>query len=344
MNGSPLLDRLGVTLPVLAAPMAGGPTTPALVLAAAEAGSLGFLATGYQQPQAFADQVASVAAETDAFGVNLFAPHPVVVDPQAYAAYRDALRPLAERLGVELPEHPVEDDDHWRDKIDVVVAAAPPLVSFTFGLPDPASVTALRRAGSLLAQTVTTVGESRAAVEAGLDLLVVQAPSAGGHSGTFTPARRLADRPLPELVGDIGATTSLPIIAAGGVVRAEHVAAALAAGAAAVAVGTALLLAPEAGTSPVHRSALTRLPQRDTALTRAFTGRPGRGVPNAFMAQYDATAPLGYPALHHLTAPIRRASAARGDPEQVNVWAGSGYREITERPAAEILQDLSTDA
>jgi nitronate monooxygenase len=161
MNGSTLLDRLGVTLPVLAAPMAGGPTTPALVLAAAEAGSLGFLATGYQQPQAFADQVASVAAETDAFGVNLFAPHPVVVDPQAYAAYRDALRPLAERLGVELPEHPVEDDDHWRDKIDVVVAAAPPLVSFTFGLPDPASVTALRRAGSLLAQTVTTVGESR---------------------------------------------------------------------------------------------------------------------------------------------------------------------------------------
>jgi len=344
MTGSPLLDRLGVTLPVLAAPMAGGPTTPALVLAAAGAGSLGFLATGYQQPQAFAAQVASVAAETDVYGVNLFAPHPVAVDPRAYAAYRAALRPLAERFGVELPELPVEDDDHWRDKIDVVVAAAPPVVSFTFGLPDPASVTALRRAGSLLAQTVTTVEESRAAAEAGLDLLVVQAPSAGGHSGTFTPARPLVERPLPELVVEIGATTSLPIIAAGGVARGEHVAAALAAGAAAVAVGTALLLAPEAGTSPTNRSALTRRPQRDTALTRAFTGRPGRGVPNAFVAQYDAAAPLGYPALHHLTAPIRRASAAQGDPEQVNVWAGSGYREITERPTAEILQDLSTGA
>jgi len=344
MTGSPLLDRLGVTLPVLAAPMAGGPTTPALVLAAAGAGSLGFLATGYQQPQAFAAQVASVAAETDVYGVNLFAPHPVAVDPRAYAAYRAALRPLAERFGVELPELPVEDDDHWRDKIDVVVAAAPPVVSFTFGLPDPASVTALRRAGSLLAQTVTTVEESRAAAEAGLDLLVVQAPSAGGHSGTFTPARPLVERPLPELVVEIGATTSLPIIAAGGVARGEHVAAALAAGAAAVAVGTALLLAPEAGTSPTNRSALTRRPQPDTALTRAFTGRPGRGVPNAFVAQYDAAAPLGYPALHHLTAPIRRASAAQGDPEQVNVWAGSGYREITERPTAEILQDLSTGA
>ena len=147
MSRNPLLDRLGVTLPVLAAPMAGGPTTPALVLAAAETGSLGFLAAGYQQPEAFADQVASVAAETDGYGVNLFAPHPVPVDPLAYAAYRDALRPLAEHFGVDLPESPVEDDDHWHAKIDVVVAAAPPLVSFTFGLPDPDSVTALHRAG-----------------------------------------------------------------------------------------------------------------------------------------------------------------------------------------------------
>ncbi len=344
MSGSPLLDRLGVALPVLAAPMAGGPTTPALVLAAAEAGSLGFLAAGYQRPDAFADQVARVGAETDGYGVNLFAPHPVEVDPRAYAAYRDALRPLAERLGVDLPADPVEDDDHWQAKVDVVVAAAPPLVSFTFGLPDPDSVRALHRAGCVLAQTVTTTEEARAAAGAGLDVLVVQAASAGGHSGTFAPERPLADRPLPDLVGELGAASALPVVATGGVVRAEQVAAALAAGAGAVAVGTALLLAPEAGTSPANRSALTRSPRADTALTRAFTGRPGRGVPNAFMAQYDATAPLGYPALHHLTAPIRRASAARGDSEQVNVWAGTGYREITERPAAEILRELSAGA
>ena len=344
MSRNPLLDRLGVTLPVLAAPMAGGPTTPALVLAAAGTGSLGFLAAGYQQAEAFADQVASVAAETDRYGVNLFAPHPVPVDPLAYAAYRDALRPLAEHFGVDLPESPVEDDDHWHAKIDVIVAAAPPLVSFTFGLPDPDSVTALHRAGCLLAQTVTTAEEARAAAEAGLDVMVVQAASAGGHSGTFTPERMIADRPLPDLVAEIGASTDLPVFAAGGIVRPEQVAAALGAGAVAVAVGTALLLAPEAGTSSANRSALVRSPQADTALTRAFTGRPGRGVPNTFMAQYDATAPLGYPALHYLTAPIRRASAARGDSEQVNVWAGSGYREITERPTAEILRELSGDA
>ena len=145
MNGSTLLDRLGATLPVLAAPMAGGPTTPALVLAAAEVGSLGFLGAGYQQPDTLAEQIRAVTTTT--YGVNLFAPHPVAVDPRAYAAYRDALRPLAERFGVALPEQPVEDDDQWHAKVDVVVSAAPPVVSFTFGLPDAGSVTALRRAG-----------------------------------------------------------------------------------------------------------------------------------------------------------------------------------------------------
>jgi NAD(P)H-dependent flavin oxidoreductase YrpB (nitropropane dioxygenase family) len=124
-------------------------------------------------------------------------------------------------------------------------------------------------------------------------------------------------------------------------VRPGQVAEALAAGAEAVAVGTALLLAPEAGTSTAVRAALTGSGRGDTRLTRSFTGRPARGVPNDFMARYDDLAPLGYPALHHLTRPIRRAAAALGDPELVNVWAGAGYREVTERPAAEILSALS---
>ena len=344
MSGSIFLERLGVSVPVLAAPMAGGPTTPALVLAAAGAGSLGFLAAGYQQAQTLAVQVAGVAAETDAYGVNLFAPHPVPVDPRAYAAYREALRPLAARLGVDLPEQPVEDDDHWHEKIDVLVAAAPRIVSFTFGLPDPATVAALHRAGSLLAQTVTTADEARQ----------------GGRGGDWTHSSyrhpRPADTPGPSRRSGPSSTgpcptwwprsaprRRLPLVAGGGVVRPEHVAAALAAGADAVAVGTALLLAPEAGTSPVNRAAFTETWRGDTTLTRAFTGRPARGVPNDFMARYDDTAPLGYPALHHLTSPIRRASAAQGDPEHVNLWAGSGYREITARPAAEILADLAAE-
>lgn len=338
MAGS-LLERLGSSLPVLAAPMAGGPTTPALVLAATDAGSAGFLAAGYKTPEALVAEVEEVRARTDAYAVNLFAPNPVPVDPAAYAAYRELLLPLAERYQVELPADPVEDDDHWHAKVDALAALAPPVVSFTFGLPDPAALDVLRRAGSLLAQTVTSPDEALRAAGAGVDALVVQAPGAGGHWGTLTPGAPAPRLSLPDLVAAVRAALDLPLVAAGGIGDARDVQAALAAGAEAVAVGTALLLAPEAGTNPAHRAGLT---DRGTQVTtHAFSGRPAGALRNQFLAAYDGSAPLGYPALHHLTAPIRRAAAAASDPEHVNLWAGTGYRSAEARPAGEILVALA---
>jgi nitronate monooxygenase len=341
-----LLSDLGATRPVVAAPMAGGPTTPLLVLAAAGAGSVGFLAGGYLDAETLAGQLGTVAAGTDRYGVNLFAPHPVAVDPGAYASYRDLLAREAERRGVDLtalPDRPVEDDDFWQDKVDLLVAQPAPVVSFTFGLPDAASVAALHRAGSLLAQTVTTADEARAAVEAGLDAVVVQARAAGGHSGTFTPEHDPADRPLADLVAEVQAVVRLPVLAAGGLATATQVADALAAGAEGVMVGTVLLLADEAGTSAAHRTGLADH-SRKNAVMRAFTGRPAGGLRNAFSEQYDAAAPTGYPALHHLTRPIRRAAAATGDPEGVNLWAGTGFRQARPGSAAEILASLCARA
>jgi nitronate monooxygenase len=333
------LSDLGATSPVMAAPMAGGPTTPELVLAAAGAGSVGFLAGGYLSPAELSDQLDRVRPAGALYGVNLFAPRPVPVDRAAYAAYRELVRPEADRFGVELAADPVEDDDSWRDKVDVLLEHPPPLVSFTFGIPPAAPLSALRRAGSLVLQTVTDLDEAGQAFEAGVDLLVVQAAAAGGHSGTFTPARVPAERALPELVREIRVGVGLPVLGAGGVAVADDVSAALAAGADAVVVGTALLLAHESGTSAAHRAGLAGA-SRTTTVIRAFTGRPARGLPNAFSEAYDAAAPIGYPALHHLTRPIRRAAAAAGDPERVNLWAGTGYHAARAAPAAEILRSL----
>jgi nitronate monooxygenase len=335
-----LLERLGSELPVLAAPMAGGPTTPALVLAAAAAGSSGFLAAGYKTPEAVVGDVAEVRAAGVGYGVNLFAPNPVPVDSAAYAAYRELLLPLAEEYAVELPAEPAEDDDGWQAKVDLLVEAAPRVVSFTFGPPDRAGADALRRAGCALVQTVTSADEARQAAEAGMDALAVQSADAGGHWGTWTPdvpAERLA---LPDLVRAVRAVTKLPVLAAGGVGSAADVRAALDAGAAAVAVGTLLLLADEAGTNPAHRAGVAG--DRGAPLTTtAFSGRPAGAVTNAFLAAYDGKGPLGYPALHHLTSPIRKAAAARVDPEHVNLWAGAGYRNVVARPAGETLKGLS---
>jgi nitronate monooxygenase len=131
----------------------------------------------------------------------------------------------------------------------------------------------------------------------------------------------------------------LPLIAAGGIASASDVAAAVRAGADAVAVGTLLLRCDEAGTSSTHRAALSGT--RPTVLTHAFTGRPARALRNEFIDRYGTLAPYGYPAVHHLTAPIRRAAAAAGDPERVHLWAGTGYPHATEEPAATILGRLA---
>jgi NAD(P)H-dependent flavin oxidoreductase YrpB (nitropropane dioxygenase family) len=334
-----LLSGLGASSPVAAAPMAGGPTTPALVLAAARTGSLGVLAGGYLEPGALDEQVGEVASTTDLYGVNLFAPHPLAVDPAAYASYRSLLHPEADLLGVDLPAEPVEDDDRWQAKVDVLLARPVPVVSFTFGLPEPAAAAALRRAGSLLLQTVTSVDEARRAAEARLDGLVVQGAAAGGHAGSFD-AGIPVERPLTDLVAEVAAAVDLPVLAAGGVMTSSSVAATLAAGAEAVLVGTALLLADEAGTSKAHRAGLLDR-DRPTTVIRGFTGRPARGLANTFVEQYDAHAPAGYPALHYLTRPIRRAAAAIGDPERVNLWAGSGHRHGRAAPAATILAGLA---
>jgi NAD(P)H-dependent flavin oxidoreductase YrpB (nitropropane dioxygenase family) len=342
MTGQGRLADLALSLPVLAAPMAGGPTTPALVIAAARAGGFGFLAGGYLRAEALAEHIDSVAAETPMFGVNLFARNPVPVERAAYDRYHALLGAEAERLGVALPQAPVENDDWWDDKLSLLVDKPVPVVSFTFGIPDRASLAALRNAGSLLIQTVTSRDEALLAADAGVDILAVQASGGGGHSGTLTPHQMPPAVPLVDLVADISQAVGLPTIAAGGLAEPTDVAAAIHAGAQAVMVGTALLRAPESGTSAAHRKALADPDRGDPVLTRAFTGRPARGLRNTFLDRYDGAAPAGYPALHYLTRPLRQAAVAAGDPEFVNLWAGVGYRAAVDEPAEQILRGLAS--
>jgi NAD(P)H-dependent flavin oxidoreductase YrpB (nitropropane dioxygenase family) len=342
---SSLLDDLGATMPIIAAPMAGGPTTPALVIAAAAAGAVGFLAAGYKTADAFAEQIAAVRAAGVPFGVNLFAPNPVPVDPAEFRSYAQRLQPEGERYGLDLAQTvlsvPVEDDDHWHEKVAVLLDDPVPIVSFTFGLPPASDVRALRERGMLLVQTVTSAAEAQAATEAGLDALAVQASAAGGHSGTFTPQRIPPPTPLIELLAQVRAVTSLPLLAAGGLTTSQDVAAALHAGAVAVAVGTVLLSGDESGASAPYKRTLADPGDRQTVVTRAFSGRPARGLRNDFIDRYDAVAPLGYPAVNTLTTPLRRAAAAAGDAELINLWAGTGFRHVRAEPVETILTRLA---
>ncbi|GAB1640950.1 NAD(P)H-dependent flavin oxidoreductase [Krasilnikovia sp. MM14-A1259] len=337
--GTPL-PALDLAVPLIAAPMAGGASTTALVTAAARAGGVGFVPAGYRTAADLAAAIAEVRDAGTPFGVNVFAPPPVPVDPAAFRRYADLLQPEAAAYGLSLKDAaPVEDDDHWQDKVDLLLADPVPVVSFTFGIPARSIVAALRRAGTLVWQTVTDPAEAQAAADAGVDALIVQSAAAGGHSGTLSPHRSLPDLPLTDLLAAVRARTALPMVAAGGIGTAAEVAEAGRAGAAAAVVGTVLVRTRESGAPETYRAALAE-GRRDTVVTRAFTGRPARGLRNRFTDRYSEPAPLGYPALHHLTAPVRRAAAAAGDPERLHLWAGTGYRHARAEPLADTFRRL----
>jgi NAD(P)H-dependent flavin oxidoreductase YrpB (nitropropane dioxygenase family) len=338
----PVLRELGVRLPVLAAPMAGGPSTPQLVTAAWNAGSLGFLAAGYKSAGDLEAQAKSVAEGGAAFGVNLFVPNAVPVSADDYRRYARALAAEAAPYGIDLETVPLtEDDDAWADKIDVVLAARPALVTTTFGIPSAGAVRALQDAGITVGMTVTSAAEAQRAAEANADLLVVQASAAGGHSGTMSPDRIPEQTDLAELVRSVRAVAALPVIAAGGIATSDDVSRVLAAGAGGVAVGTVLLRTAESGASATHRSALVDPAFDRTVVTRSFTGRPARGLANRWTETHEDEAPLGYPAIHHLTTALRRAAAAAGDPHRVHLWAGTGWRAAREEPVAQSLRRLA---
>jgi nitronate monooxygenase len=337
---SPISD-LGLRIPIIAAPMAGGPTTPAMVIAAHSAGSFGFLAAGYKTPEAVEADMSTVRDAGIPFGVNVFAPNPLPISPERYAQYALAIQREADRFGLTLPDAPIDSDDHFAAKVDLLRADPVPIVSFTFGIPGHDVIRSLQQAGSAVVQTVTSRAEAEAAAAAGVDALAVQAGVAGGHSGTLTPDNPPPALPICELVAEIVSTLGLPVIAAGGLGTAADVAGVLQAGAAAAAVGTVLLLADESGASATHQAALEDPDRTETVVTKAFTGRPARGLRNRFIDTYEASAPLGYPAIHFLTSPLRKAAAAAGEPELVHLWAGTGYRHARRAPTAQILADLA---
>ncbi|MCV7226424.1 nitronate monooxygenase [Mycolicibacterium komossense] len=337
-----VFDVRDLALPIVGAPMAGGPSTPQLAAAVGAAGGLGFLAAGYLSAERFDTDIAAArAAGGGPLGVNLFAPGPSLAVTEELTRYRALLQPLAEHYLAELGT-PHADDDAWRAKLDVVADTRPEVVSFTFACPEPAVLKWFRDLGILTLVTVTTSAEAQIAVEAGADGLIAQGPKAGGHRGTFDPGAVPADQSLEDLL-DAVSGLSLPVIVAGGLATADDVSAILRRGAVAAQVGTALLLADEAGTNVAHRAALASPDFTETVVTRAFSGRYARGLRNDFTRRFDEVAPFGYPEVNQMTSPMRKAAVAAGDPHGTNLWAGTAFGLTKAGPAAEIVAELAGD-
>jgi len=336
-----MLSPADLEHPIVQAPMGGGPSTAALAAAVSGAGGLGFLAAGYKTVEAVRAEVEELRGLTDApFGVNLFVPGPPAADPEAVRRYAESLAAEAHDHRVALGE-PRHDDDGWEAKLDLLVEAAVPVASFTFGCPPPETIGRLQAAGTAVWVTVTTVAEALDSAVAGADALVVQGVEAGGHRASFDDAAP-GEMGLLALLQLLFVAVHLPLVATGGIANGRGVAAVLAAGATAAQLGTAFMLADEAATHPAHARALRR--DRGTALTRAFTGRTGRGIVNRFLTEHGPRAPSAYPEVHHLTAPLRSAARDRGDAEALHLWAGQAHTLVEPAPAAELVRLISAEA
>lgn len=279
----------------------------------------------------FASQIDSLRDVS--FGVNLFLPDdPSGADVDAYAR---TLAPWFDRYDVVPGEMP-RRDDHYRQKFAWLVEHPVPLVTSTFGTFEAAEVEALHAVGTEVWCTITSAGEARQADSAGVDALVVQGPEAGGHRGSFDGSAPEAS--LIDLLTEVRSASDLPRIAAGGLMDGNDVAALVDSGAAhAAQLGTAFLNTPEAGTRPVHREQLTAT--STTQVTRAFSGRPARGLVNEFMLAHSSVAPLAYPDVHYLTAPMRAKAGAAGDSSALSMWAGTGHLRTRQAPVSELMAE-----
>ncbi|MET8326633.1 nitronate monooxygenase [Streptomyces sp. NPDC005181] len=332
--------------PIVQAPMAGGVSCPQLVSAVAEAGGLGFLAAGYKTADSMYNEVKQLRRLTrQPFGVNLFMPQPSLADPSAVEVYQQQLAGEVAWYETPLGDPDSCGDDGYEAKLAILLEDPVPVVSFTFGCPTRDTFEALAGAGTYTVVTVTTPEEAQTAQWVGADAVCVQGIEAGGHQSTHRddPQTDGTGIGLLSLVAQVRETVQVPVIAAGGIMRGSQIAAVIAAGAEAAQLGTAFLVCPESGAHLLHKQALTNPLFVRTALTRAFSGRPARGLVNRFMREHGPYAPAAYPQVHHVTSGLRKAAAKAGDAQGMALWAGQGHRMARELPAGRLMGLLAEE-
>ncbi|WP_342506980.1 nitronate monooxygenase [Sporosarcina sp. FSL K6-2383] len=333
-NSMPLFE---ITHPIIQAPMAGV-TTPEFVVASAEAGILGSIGAGYLSAEETRQFIRKVKERTDKpFAVNLFVLDQVEMQQLYLREAYEALQPIGKQLGMPFWEAPLSKSQ-FDKQVQVVVEEGMRVCSFTFGLPDAETIRLLKDNDVYLIGTATTVEEAKLAEQAGMDAVVVQGSEAGGHRGSFTGEFTLI--PLDELLKEVVAAVQIPIIAAGGIANKEQLASALSAGAQVVQIGTALLAADESGAHPVYKKAILSASEGCTVVTKAFSGKPARGIRNQFIYEMKDAVIAPYPYQNDLTKEIRKAAAQHEKQEYMSLWAGESVHLTTGGKLKDIIESL----
>ncbi|CAB3880298.1 Nitronate monooxygenase [Achromobacter animicus] len=343
---TPLIELLKLTHPIIQAPMAGGATTVDMVAEASKAGALGSLGGAYMTPEQIEAAAEGVRARTDRpFAINLFAS----VSPEPMQG--DASRMLAlmaryhEQLGLPAPEAPGPQADPLPRQLEAVLRIRPAVLSFTFGRLPAEALARCRELGILTVGTATTVREAQALEQDGVDAIVAQGAEAGGHRGTFLDTFEASMIGTMALVPQVADAVSVPVIASGGIMDGRGIAAALALGADFAQMGTAFLTTEESGISDAYKAVVAASRAEQSRITRGFSGRPARGIANAFMRDVDAIGGdiLPYPLQNALTRPMRTAGGKSGNINVLSLWAGQGAPLARRESTAELIQRLARE-
>jgi nitronate monooxygenase len=340
-----LPELFGTELPIIQAPMAGA-QAGAMAIAVSNAGGLGSLPCALLSVEAMGSELKAIKAQTSKpYNVNFFCHAPPHVSAEREAAWRAALAPYYSEYGIDpetIPAGPGRAP-FSAEFADALEPFRPPVVSYHFGLPSKELLARVKRWGSKILCSATTVDEARWLEAQGVDAIIAQGVEAGGHRGLFLTDDLTTQVGTFSLLPQVVRAVKLPVIAAGGIADAQGVAAAMSLGAAGVQIGTAYLLCPEATISAVHRAALKSDAARHTALTNLFTGRPARGIVNRVMRELGAisSAPPAFPLATSAIMPLRAKAEAKRSGDFTPLWSGQNATGCKEIPAAQLTRELA---
>ncbi|QTP60592.1 nitronate monooxygenase [Billgrantia antri] len=340
-----LTRQLGIELPILQAPMAGVQAGD-LAVAVSVAGGLGALPCAMLSPEAMAEELHCIrAATTRPINVNFFCHTPPASDESRQVRWHQALVPYYAEYGLDIDSVPAGAGRRPFDHAacDALAPFCPEVVSFHFGLPEPALIERVKGWGAKVLASATTVEEARWLEARGVDAVIAQGMEAGGHRGMFLSEDVTTQLGTFALLPQVVAAVTVPVIAAGGIADARGVAAALALGASAVQIGTAFLCCHETTTSALHRRALMSEAAQHTALTNLYTGRPARGIVTRLMRELGPLSNVApaFPLATAAIAPLRTAAEAAGSADFSPLWAGQNASACREVPAAEVVRALA---
>ena len=342
-----LTQRFNLSYPIIQAPMAGGGDTPELVAGVSSAGGMGFIGAAYLTPEQILAAGSRVRELTSrAFGINLFAPVRVEAFTNSPDRTLERLVPYFTELGLPGPSLPKSLGSSFDEQLEAALKTDAAAFSFTFGLLPTKAVDAIKGSKLYLMGTATSVEEAMALEKTGVDAVIAPGSESGGHRGSFASDFAAGMVGSISLVPQVVDAVSVPVIASGGIMDGRGIVAALALGASGVQMGTAFLTCNEAGISDAYKQAILAAHEDQTRITRAFSGRPARGIINRFLTEMESAqeAILPFPIQNAVTRPLRSAAAKQGRAEFLSLWAGQGVRMARRQSAQELVARLGGEA